>query len=172
MEISGDILKCYIGNTATYLGFINCAILVQLVHDFSVTLTATVEVPKMRKKSTTIRELPISLVVYGHLKDRRAVGALLADKGLALQHPHEFDNNVEYHNPHFLLRPGARMPNIDCNPSSSLSTTMKDEILDECRKSRLTRVFDSANGLGLHCQVSPSPRLRSTLKELVPWNRQ
>lgn len=166
IEISGDNFKCYIANTATYLGFINCPVLVQLVHDFSVTLTATIEVPKTQKKtSTVIREIPVSVTVYGYLKDRKPVGSLLADTGLALQHPRDYDHDVEYNNPHFLLRPGSRMPNIDCGPSSSVSRAVNDEVLDECGKSRLIRVFDSANGLGLNCRVSPSPRLRSTLKE-------
>jgi hypothetical protein len=167
MKISGDNLECYIGNRATYLGFIECSLLVQLVQTFSVTLTATVEVAEPRKKATTIRELPVSMVVYGYLKDRKTVGALLADKDLALQHPRDYDNSVEYNNPHYLVRPGSRMPNINCNPSSSLTKPVKNEVLDECEKSRLLRAFDSANGLGLHCRISPSPRLRSILKELV-----
>lgn len=118
------------------------------------------------KPSTT--EGLTRVVVYGLLAGKDLIRKRLSEEALYLQHPTlgEFDPSTEYFNPHLLLRPGAAMPRI-----GELSLENEDEMspgqktLDEVTKGRIWRVFDLASGGEAVSEVTPSPRLKSTLEE-------
>ena len=95
------------------------------------------------------------------------MGNLLSDAGSFLQQPSasECDTTVEYFNPHYLTRPGARMPTLN-DSVGVLEEAGMTEILDEVNKNQLMQIFDHADANDyLPSQIIPSPRLRSTLRE-------
>ena len=104
------------------------------------------------------------------MADQNGVGNTLGDSGLYLQHPSavEYDRLVPYHNPHYLLRPGSQMPELDALSLGDSGEATKQTLLQESAKGRFMRLFDETGDSGVHSgkvEVEPSPRLRSTLKE-------
>ena len=174
----GDMLKLSFQDSNKYAGLINSSALRVLLTDWSIQFNAVLiathckqdSVSKKTKvhKPTLSRDCPVRIIVYGLASERFAVGNLLSDDGLYLQHPSisEYDRNVEYLNPHYLLRPGAQMPNLEhlsINPDSGVEKP--SESLDEVNKSRFIRIFDLAHEVGGPLTVQPSHRLRSTPQE-------
>lgn len=49
------------------------------------------------------------------MKDTAKIGVILSDDGLYLQHPSpaQYGLELEYHNPHYLVRPGSEMPKLE-----------------------------------------------------------
>jgi hypothetical protein len=93
---------------------------------------------------------------------------LLSDAGLFLQQPSaaECIGDIEYCNPHYLVRPGSQMPKLDeLSISLDMQNTAMSETLDEASKNRFMRIFDFANDTNISSRITPSPRLRSTLME-------
>lgn len=174
----GDMLKLSFQDSDKYAGLVTSSALLTLLKDKCIQLNATLMAPhgnldpgsKNSKvhKTASSRECPVRIIVYGLASERYAVGNLLSEDGLYLQHPSlsEYDKNVKYINPHYLLRPGAQMPDLEqlsINPDSGVEKP--SESLDEVNKSRLIRIFDLANEVGGPLTVKPSRRLRSTLQE-------
>ncbi|KAK2017313.1 hypothetical protein LZ32DRAFT_23401 [Colletotrichum eremochloae] len=82
-------------------------------------------------------------------------------------HPtaNECDMDVEYFNPHFLVRPGSHMPRLaELEISSNNANTASSGTIDEKSKNRLMQIFDSAYDDGIMSTTAPSPRLRASLK--------
>lgn len=174
----GDMLKISFQDSNKYAGLITSSALLTLFKDRCIQLNATLMAPldkqnpvsKKKKvhQASSPRECPVRITVYGQASERLAVGNLLSDDGLYLQHPSlsEYDRNVQYINPHYLLRPGAQMPYLEHLSINSASGVEKpSESLDEVNKSRFIRIFDLANEVGGPLTVQPSNRLRSTLQE-------
>lgn len=171
MRISGRFLKLYYEDSNKYAGLLVSPTLIRLIHEFSVTLSATLSPPQPRKdqesESISSKDCSIHIVVYGLLTEKNSVGNHLSEGGLFLQHPYEYDTQVDYVNPQYLVRPGSRMPKIgvEAFPAGSRGTSSSKEVLDDTSKTQLLRVFNSANGPNLFSVVKSSPRLRTSLQE-------
>lgn len=172
----GYSLKLSFFDTKKYAGIIKNAALVRLLQEFSVTLTATLLAPTTKQntftasKSSSIdipEECPVRIVVYGLMTDCDAIGEILGDAGLCFQHPLaiEYEHQVAYHNPHYLLRPGSEMPKLEELSLAETSREAEKNLLDESDKGILMRLFDEAGNSGMEASMEPSARLRSTLKE-------
>jgi hypothetical protein len=171
IRVSGQFLKLYYEDSNKYAGLLISPTLTRLIHEFSVTLFATLSPPRHQKDqapgSISSKDCWTHIVIYGVLTEKNAVGNLLSEGGLFLQHPNEYDTRVDYVNPQYLVRPGSRMPKIDVGafPAGSRSTSSSKEVLDDTSKSQLLQVFNSANGPNWFSEVKSSPRLRTSLQE-------
>lgn len=111
----------------------------------------------------------VRIAVHGLRIDKEAIGKLLADAGLFLQHPSaaEVLPEVEYDNPHYLLRPGGGMPQLeDLNLDLNEDIPSQNELEDDTRSSNLVQIFESAGADGsalVFVAATPSPRLSSAL---------
>jgi hypothetical protein len=174
----GDMLKLSFHDSNKYAGLITSPALSMLLKDWCIQLNATLMAPHDKRdqalekakilKTYLPRECSVRIIVYGLTSERVAVGNLLSDAGLYLQHPSpsEYDGHVKYINPHYLLRPGSHMPKLErLSVYSNSGTPKSSEYLDEANKSRFMRIFDLANEVGSSLTVEPSHRLRSTLEE-------
>lgn len=174
----GDILKLSFQDSNKYAGLITSSALSMLLKGRCIQLTATLMAPHDKQnqvsketkshKTCSPQECSVRIIVYGLARERVAVGILLSGAGLYLQHPSpcEYDRNVQYINPHYLLRPGSHMPELEQLSINSDSGAQKpSESLDEVNKSRFMRIFDLANEEGGSLTVQPSHRLRATLQE-------
>jgi hypothetical protein len=175
LKVFGDMVKLVFHESNKYAGIIRIPVLSKLLIEDNVKLTATlIGSSPLPKKSSTRKareqwsyDYTARIVVYGMLRDRVAVGDLLSNADLYLQHPSvgEYDENVEYCNPHYLVRPGAQLPQLGhFSTLSQTETAASSHTLTESNKNRLMQVFDYANDDGISSQVIPSSRLRSILK--------
>ena len=174
----GDMLKLSFQDSNKYAGLITSPALSIHLKNQSIQLNATLITPQNQglkdtksKKTYSSRECPVRITVYGLASEKGAVGSLLSGDGLYLQHPlpSEYDGSVEYFNPHYLLRPGANMPDLEqLSVNSDLGAVKSSESLDEVNRSRFIHIFDLANEVRGPLTVEPSRRLRSTLQEYEP----
>jgi hypothetical protein len=174
-----DILKLYFQDSNKYAGLIAiptlCKLLDKFIVEFSATLIRSPPKPspatvKNSKKRLTSYDHSVRIVVYGLRGEESAVSELLSNAGLYLQHPSatECDTDIEYCNPHYLVRPGGQLPALEELRIFSDTRSIKAfEMLNEIEKNRLLRVFDSTDDFVAPAYVIASPRLRSTLKELA-----
>lgn len=183
VRASGNVISLY-EETDKFVGVFICDGLSSLFGQFSVHTTATFA-PEKPKEGNCLKGSKASkaqaqeshiagrltrVVIYGLFADKDLIGKHLSEAELYLQHPtlDEYDQSVEYFNPHLLLRPGAKMPRIE---ELSLQTegemSPPPTILDEVSKGRIWRVFDLASGGEVIPEVTSSPRLKATLKEYV-----
>jgi hypothetical protein len=175
----GNIVVLHFQDSGKYAAVVNQPVLCRILAEYSVKFDATLTITptqndkesgRQKKKSSLFskqQECSIHIVIYGSVDDRSAVGDLLSGAGLYLQQPFasECDKNIEYSNPHYLIRPGSQMPSLeDSSIRSDLPGTTASERLDEVSRSRLTQLFDTADDSGVHFQLEPSSRLRSSLK--------
>lgn len=114
-------------------------------------------------------ERSVRMVIYGLAAEKNEVGALLSAGTLYFQHPlpTEYDRNLPYCNPHYLLRPGSRMPLLEELCISGAEGSNKIDLLDDESKGRIMRIFDMAQDPGSPSQIIPSSRLKSTLQRYV-----
>lgn len=178
IQKSGDILKLKALDGDKYAGVISSPVLGQLLDEFSVKLSATLELPPPSTKASASqmakldrpRGHTVRIVIYGLKNDRFVVGNMLSEAGLFLQQPSatECERDIEYCNPHYLVRPGSQMPKLNAlSISSDIKLAATSELLDEVNKHRFMRIFDTAHDMGIRFQIRPSERLASTLKECV-----
>ena len=172
-------MKLNFQDSGKYAGIITTPVLGKILEEYRVKFVATLVASRSEsrqrrtqakvKNSSRDPECSVRIVIYGLKGEESTVGTILSEAGLYFQQPSpvECDNNVEYSNPHYLVRPGSSMPKLDGLSISSdphnLSTTEK---LDEVDQSQLMRIFDLASD-DVQPRVTPSPRLRSSLKEYV-----
>ncbi|KAF4986153.1 hypothetical protein FDECE_16101 [Fusarium decemcellulare] len=182
MRSCGSYFKLYTLESSVYAGIVTEPTLSELLTKHSVTLSAKLIAPtspprKGKRKPVNTEALPSNLnqgtslrvMVYGSMREASQIGRILSASGHYLQHPSPQDIQqstieVEYFNPHYLLRPGCQMPRledleIDCEYASATST------LDETSKAQLMGIFDSAGDLSIKPTAEPSPRLRTRLQE-------
>ncbi|KUJ17015.1 uncharacterized protein LY89DRAFT_616746 [Mollisia scopiformis] len=178
----GGIFMLQSQNSGAHVGILSNSGLVNALRQLRLKLDATVRIseikgiresgkPKMKKfaPATAAREYSIRIILYGLRDDKVAMGSLLSDAGFFLQHPYatEIISEVQYDNPHYLLRPGAEMPelehlHLDIVDHSSAQTEPGNEI----SKSRFLKIFETAGadwGTVTAPNMSLSPRLRSPL---------
>ncbi len=175
----GDILKLYFQDSNKYAGLLTLPVLTKILDEFVVKFDATLVASKSQLSRTSgrkatkrdsSRECCVRITVYGLKREKSAVSNLLSEAALYLQQPSaaECDREVEYCNPHYLLRPGSQMPMLEeLSISSDFRNQTAPDALDEANKSRFMRIFDSAADFKITSRVISSPRLRSTLKGYV-----
>ncbi|KAL9096861.1 MAG: hypothetical protein Q9165_000825 [Trypethelium subeluteriae] len=177
----GDMIKLSFQDSKKYAGIITLPILGEILQEFNVKFAATLvtfvsQLGKSRsKKSMRNSQKPQSrsarIVVHGTQCEKSAVGNMLSDAGIYLQQPTaaECDRSMAYANPHYLIRPGSQMPDLEGFSSSTDDRSIPvPEKLNELEKGRLMRIFDFANADNLRPHITPSRRLSSCLKEWVP----
>lgn len=139
---------------------------------FKATLIASKEscAKKDREKnSAKSRDYDVRIVINGLKQDRAAIGKLLSDGQVFLQHPFatECAKNLKYCNPHYLVRPGTELPALEhlCLDEESDEKDGEQMRMDEASLVRLQRIFDNteADGISGVPMIDPSPRLNSTL---------
>ena len=174
-KASGDILKLYFQDSNKYAGIITLPVLCKLLQDFTVQLKTTLMLSESRskrefskRKVKPAKEYSARIIVYGIEDEMSAVGSLLSDADLFLQHPSitECARHIRYCNPHYLLRPGSEMPKLeDLSLTTDARSPRQHEQLDEVNTARLLRIFDCADvdGSQVSVSVEPSPRLQSRL---------
>ncbi len=186
VALLGNVLKLSFQDTGKYAGLITSEPLGRLVSDFSVSLTARI-LPAERqlerrsknnekkakgiesgsKKNTDSLDAPVRVLVHGLMAEKDVVARFLSDHDLFFQHPFqdELDSSVPYFNPHYLLRPGAEMPDIGRLSLLSGSTDRTPvEALSDVAKAQLMRVFDVAYDPGESITAKPSLRLKTALQ--------
>ena len=188
VALLGNVLKLSSQDTGKYAGLITSEPLGRLVRDFSVSLTARIlpaerqpekrskEIEKKSKKSEKWLkksadslgvEVPVRVLVHGLMAEKDVVARFLSDHDLFFQHPFqgELDGSVPYFNPHYLLRPGAEMPDLGRLSLLCSSTDRTPaEVLGDVAKAQLMRVFDLAYDPGDSINAKPSRRLKTTLQ--------
>lgn len=172
-----DILKLYFQDSNKYAGLLALPALCSLLDNFLVKFGATLIASPPKPSPTRVRdtksrftshESSVRIIIYGLKSEKFAVGELLSNASLYLQHPSatECGTDAEYCNPHYLVRPGCQLPALEeLVISSDTRTKEASGTLDEVEKSRLLRLFDSTDDFGVASKLIASPRLRSTLKE-------
>ena len=180
----GDILKLYFQDSNKYAGLLTLPVLTKILDEFVVKFDATLVASKSQLSQTSGRkaanrdsshECCVRITIYGLKREKSAVSNLLSEAALYLQQPSaaECDREVEYCNPHYLLRPGSQMPMLEeLSISSDFRNQTAPDALDEANKSRFMRIFDSAADFKISPQIISSPRLRSTLKGYVTIHHQ
>ena len=171
----GDILKMNFQDTNKYAGVISTSGLTQMLNEhnlkFEATLTAPSQQSRGAKKDAALsKECVVRIVVYGQASERIAVGKAFSKAKLYFQQPciTEYDRKMVYSNPHYLVRPGSKMPELSTLViDSDTRSTADASKLEEINKNWLTKLFDTANDDGIRVQVLQSPRLFSRLKECV-----
>ena len=176
----GSIVKLSFKDSNKYAGIIDSSTLNVLLRDFSTQLLGTLIAPDVKQDNSLKKikasdqhrsqECSVRITIFGLMSEKLAIGDLLSEGGLYLQHPSlsECDSLVTYTNPHYLLRPGSQMPSIEqLSISTSDSNQMAAESLNEVNKGRVLRIFDRAYeaASGGSLPIDQSPRLRTTLEE-------
>lgn len=168
----------------THAGILDNSQLLKILGEFHLRVDATLLIPKIKwveqslktksknhNPETSLEKRLIRIAIHGSRGDKELLGKLLSDAGFFLQHPAvaELLPDVEYDNPHYLLRPGAKMPEReDLSLEIDGDIPSQNELEDETRSSDLLRIFESAalaadGGRVPHLKVTASPRLRSVL---------
>jgi hypothetical protein len=182
LKLFGAIFMLQNQNSGAHVGILNNSGLVNALRQLPLKLDATVLIsetnemretgkPKTRKcvPAKAAREYSIRIILYGLLDDKVAIGGLLADAGFFLQPPYagEIIPEVQYDNPHYLLRPGAEMPKLEHLHLDMVDdSSTQPETGNEISKSRFLQIFETAEADGgtvTTMKTSPSPRLRSPL---------
>ena len=186
LSFEGKVARIHVEGMSTRAAIFTSDALSGFVRDFSVTLTATICGKKVKPIATqgseqkggivSPRICPVRIINYGIIDEKDAIADALSKGGLFLQHPGEaeFDREVKYINPQYLLPPGEDMPRIEdlkvsrCCAARGNSAGLR-ESLGEVERNEILRIFDSAcnSHADLMDTIKPSPRLRTTLKKKV-----
>ena len=172
----GDVIKLSFEDSGKYAGILALPILCKLKIEFAIEYTATIALSdcehsqriasKKNKKRDTTYKVDVRIVIYGAKAEQSSVSQILSDAGLYLQHPlaTELCKDVEYWNPHLLLRPGSQMPKLGTlSISMGTNQVTTSESIEETQKNRFMQIFNSANGPNGHSSVKPSSRLKTVL---------
>ena len=178
----GNKLKLHTQDGNKYAGILSVPELSTVMRQFSANLDATLLTPRDRptelpgldpKKKLKLhfpRECSLRIVISGIGSEGDALANVLSEAGLYLQHPspNDVDRGLTYFNPHYLLRPGGRMPKLIESTTSDTKLKPRADVsgqLDEAKKSRFMQLFDEANDGQSRPLTTSSPRLRATLEQ-------
>lgn len=156
----GGIIKLSKADTGAYAGLVTDLFPAQLLDRPSVRLSALLTAPAS-----------LRVLLFSRIEEAAEIGAFLSSNDLFLQHPSPrdieyFEVDTEYFNPHYLVTPGSRMPEMeDLAIQYNESASKPSFSLDERKKGQLMGVFDTAADLSIRPTTDPSPRLRTSLKE-------
>ncbi|KIW29334.1 uncharacterized protein PV07_05154 [Cladophialophora immunda] len=175
----GNIFKLYLEDSNKYVGLLELPCLRDFLQELAIEIRPNLEVHsvgagtnktvKSRKAKSYVvnRQYSVRITVYGYRSEKDEIGHFLSVGRTYLQHPRigECEPGTEYCNPHYLVRPGARLPPLEELTISPESPVSKGpEMLNETDKSKIMRVFDTAADFSVPEELVPSPRLRTTLK--------
>lgn len=182
MKLFGRYFILRTQSSGKHAGILDDPRLLGALNQFSLRLNATLLIPEIKEvkqptraksrnhtSTTAVGNYSIRIALHGFRRDKEAISKTLSSAGLFLQHPSaaEVLPEVEYDNPHYLLRPGAKMPTVDeLSMESDSNTPWHKDLEDETRSSNLLRMFESAGadgGVLADLKATPSPRLRSVL---------
>ncbi|KAJ5826599.1 Helicase C-terminal [Penicillium robsamsonii] len=165
----GDILKLFGGKPNHNVGFLNSLTLGKLAREYTVTFSAKCEKtenPKNKRQTLGHKDTLVHIVIYGLSEEMNAVGNLLSEGGLFLQHPSHSDASVPYKNPQFLMAPGTEMPRIeDLGNDSSPNMMTINQCLGKEWANEVFQAFETVDGPAKFAPVESSPRLQTKLKE-------
>lgn len=172
VQVHESTLKLYDIKSKENVGLIGSQTLFRLASEFKLTFSVKCEKlqkEKHERQALGYKETPIQIVIYGLKEDVDAIGSILSDDGLLLQHPTHGDPSVLYQNPQYLLAPGAEMPNLEDSVTETVSnaTTLEQCLDNKGWASEVFRVFDTVDGPATFAPIQPSPRLQTKLQELV-----
>ncbi|KAF5617713.1 hypothetical protein F25303_13211 [Fusarium sp. NRRL 25303] len=155
----GSIIKLSTADTGAYAG---------LVTDFPPDL---LQRPSVKVSAVLTAPTSLRVIILSHIEEAAEIGTLLSNNDLFLQHPSSrdieyFDLEMEYFNPHYLVIPGSRMPQLEDLAIEYNESTSADSLtLDEQKKGQLIGIFDTAADLSIRPTTEPSPRLQTRLKD-------
>lgn len=183
ISLSNTILKLRRGDTGNPVGALVSEGLCRLMREYHVTLTGRLRAltSKQSKELLTSQKgsgtkwgaRNIRIILYGLSRDKDAISKLLLDHELFLQNPavHEYDSNVTYWNPQYLVRPGTGMPSLDNDFTEAGDRggtgDLPQELMEE-QVHAIMRIFDLDSNVEVidvdEEQVAQSSRLLTTLK--------
>uniref|UniRef100_A0A0D2XLG2 Enoyl reductase (ER) domain-containing protein n=1 Tax=Fusarium oxysporum (strain Fo5176) TaxID=660025 RepID=A0A0D2XLG2_FUSOF len=107
LGMCGAILKLCTADTGAYAGIVTEVFPLELLDRPSVKLSALLTAPAA-----------LRIIMFSHIEEAAEIGALLSNNDLFLQHPSSrdieyFELEAEYFNPHYLVTPGSRMPQME-----------------------------------------------------------
>jgi hypothetical protein len=148
-------VKIKLRSCSKYAGLIRLPMVRKLLDEtalqISATLIKTTPVPSeyVGKKGPALWHSSTARIVLTGLQEYRSrVGRLLSDSHQFLQHPYAGEcGELEYCNPHYLVRPEASMPMLQDTVSFGSASSKPSNSLTELNKSRVLRIFDDV-GLG------------------------
>ena len=161
LEEFGEMVKMKFRDSGNYAGLIRSTALCELLGDATVELSATLTLSSpmkskpSRKRTYTppyqLHSYTARIIVVGLEKFRHRVGGLLSDSHLFLQEPYiEECGGFEYRNPHYFVRPGGSMPQLQHAAALGEACAKPLGSLTEVETSRILRIFDSATSQGQH----------------------
>ncbi|RGP72614.1 hypothetical protein FLONG3_6622 [Fusarium longipes] len=156
----GNILKLYTSATKAYAGIVTDLFPSELLYHPSVKLRALLRTPAS-----------LRITISSTMEEATEIGSLLSKNSLFLQHPSPreievFELDEGYFNPHYLVTPVSRMPQledlaIECNDLTSDGSIP----LDDKKKGQLMSIFDTAADIHIRPTTKQSPRLQTRLKD-------
>ncbi|KAF5625484.1 SNF2 family domain protein, partial [Fusarium sp. NRRL 52700] len=185
IDFEGRLLRVREQNSNRRIAVVVSNALFRLVNEFAVTLTANVcgkkppVVYTSMKKGQTVSEMDgikfcsLRIVLYGFVLQKDQISAILAQDELFLQHPgkNEFDRNVKYLNPHYLLPPGQNMPEVEklttyaCCPRWSSHSRELQTSMPEHEQNQILQIFNTTyQPISDLNTIETSPRLVTGLK--------
>ncbi|KIL89286.1 hypothetical protein FAVG1_07680 [Fusarium avenaceum] len=156
----GDIMKLSKVETGAYAGIVTDLFPSQLLDRPFVKLSALLTAPAS-----------LRVLLFSRIEEAAEIGALLSHNDLFLQHPSPrdieyFEVDTEYFNPHYLVTPGSRMPQMEDLAIEYNESASKPSLSwDERKKGQLMGLFDTAADLSIQPTTDPSARLRTSLKD-------
>jgi len=173
-------MKLSFQESGKYAGMLALPSLCILQKEFNIEYTANILlsepekiIPTSSKKTTVpnhVHNCSVRIVVYGAKSEGNSVGRLLSGGGLYFQHPSaaEINRHIDYWNPHYLVRPGSQMPKLeDLSISSESNDITPAASMDEVHRNRVMQIFNCAMAPVPPINPTPSPRLKTKLKESV-----
>jgi hypothetical protein len=155
LEKFGEMVKIKLHSCGRYAGLIRLPVVCKLLEDTALQIFATLikvtpnPSESVGKKGPTLwHSSTARIVLTGLQEDRSRVSRLLSDSHQFLQHPYVGEcGELEYCNPHYLVRPGASIPMLQDKVSFDSAFSKPLNSLTELNKSRVLRIFDDV-GLG------------------------
>jgi hypothetical protein len=156
LEKFGEMVKIKLQSCGQYAGLIRLPVIRKLLDDTVLQISATLIKATPDSSASVGKKGPAlwhnstaRIVLAGLQEDRSRVGRLLSDSHQFLQHPYIGEcGELEYCNPHYLVRPGVSMPMLQDTVNFSSASSKFSTSLTELNKSRVLRIFD---GVGLGC---------------------
>lgn len=179
LEAFGDCVKIRLQSSGKYTGLIRSRAIRQLLDETTVQLSATLaepsssSSPSARESAQTMssQDYTARIVIVGAKQEKIRIGMALSAANLFLQHPYAGEcGDLEYANPHYLLRPGATMPTLQKSAKFGAQQTPLSGALSETNRNRIMQMFDVASldsPQRICPQIFTSPRLKSDLKQCV-----
>ncbi|KAH0543143.1 hypothetical protein FGG08_002488 [Glutinoglossum americanum] len=169
LTIFGGMATVHRSDSMKYLGLLDSSTAKALDQLTNVRFAAFISEgqsnPPEGRASSTASRLPIHIILYGSRQNSDAVGAVLTESKMFLQHPHPqlCDKGVLYDNPHYLRRPGVDIEMIGYAETPS-ATTDSENAKRKPSKSDILEVFNAAQGPRTYSAAVASAHMKTALK--------